>query len=72
MSKTGKSYLDQIEALQKALQDERDNSADWKQHARKWERRAKQTAAKDKVIRAHERTIAKFIERLDDLLTEEN
>jgi len=40
----------------------------WRRQSRLWETRARQNLA---VIRAHEGTIAKFIERLDDVLTDE-
>ena len=41
----------------------------WQREARKWERIAKENLA---VIRAHETTITKFIEKLDDVLNEED
>lgn len=39
----------------------------WQREARKWERLAKQNLI---TIRAHEGTITKFIEKLDDVLNE--
>lgn len=40
----------------------------WRRESRKWEVRAKQNLA---VIRAHEVTIARFIDKLDDVLSDE-
>ncbi|MFL0411072.1 hypothetical protein ACH0AH_07835 [Microbacterium paludicola] len=48
------------------------NAADletWKREARTWETRSKTNLA---VIAAHEKTIQKFIDRLDDVLSEED
>lgn len=39
----------------------------WRREARRWEDLAKQNLA---VIKAHEATIARFIEKLDDVLSE--
>lgn len=46
----------------------RDECEMWKREARKWERLAKENLA---VIRAHEGTIRAFIQKLDDVLTED-
>lgn len=40
----------------------------WRRESGLWESRAKQNLA---VIRAHEQTIEKFIDKLDDVLTED-
>lgn len=41
----------------------------WQREARKWERLAKENLA---TVKAHEGTIARFIDKLDDVLNEED
>lgn len=84
---TSKEQLDQImtDRLDRAIraaQSEREyarkwekrckqNASDietWRREARKWEERAKANLA---VVRAHERTIQSFIDKLDDVLNED-
>lgn len=61
--------------VQAQLQAEREHSRRWENRAkqnladaRRWEATAEQNQA---VIEAHERTIAMFIEKLDDVLNED-
>ena len=65
-AKTEREYARKWEQRAKDNAHERDT---YQREARKWERFAKENLA---VIKAHEGTIAAFIEKLDDVLNEED
>lgn len=74
-SRLGRVQRDVEEARQEArIWEERAKASladvqTWRRESDLWESRAKQNLA---VIRAHENTIQKFIDKLDDVLNEEN
>lgn len=65
-------HVDESNAQRRIWQEKAEQTAAdaeaWRREARRWEDRARQNLA---VIKAHEATIQRFVDKLDDVLNEE-